>query len=64
MHRLDRLTSGVLILAKNNKTTLSFQEHLKENKVKKKYYARVKGKFEKEITVNMPIYCKSAKKGI
>jgi 23S rRNA pseudouridine1911/1915/1917 synthase len=42
-HRLDRYTSGLLILAKNNKTLSYFQSQFKQRKVDKRYLALVLG---------------------
>lgn len=44
-HRLDRLTSGVLILGKNSQTAGSLARQLREKKVEKQYLALVAGKF-------------------
>ena len=43
VHRLDRDTSGCLLLAKNRKALLILQNSLTGNRLKKKYYAVVKG---------------------
>ena len=46
IHRLDRLTSGVLLLAKNGATVKAVSEMLKSGGgVEKVYYARVAGRF-------------------
>eukprot|EP00750_Incisomonas_marina_P015125 INCI18088.2.p1 GENE.INCI18088.2~~INCI18088.2.p1 ORF type:complete len:423 (-),score=48.37 INCI18088.2:716-1984(-) len=46
IHRLDRLTSGILLLAKNGATVKSVSNMLKSGGgVEKVYYARVPGKF-------------------
>ena len=45
VHRLDRDTSGLIIVAKNNFSYCSLKKQFKERKVKKKYLAVVKGKF-------------------
>ena len=42
-HRLDKDTSGVLLLAKDDKTLEFLQKQFKERKVKKKYLALVVG---------------------
>jgi 23S rRNA pseudouridine1911/1915/1917 synthase len=42
-HRLDKNTSGVLIIAKNNKTLKFLQEQFKEKRAIKKYLALVVG---------------------
>ena len=44
-YRLDRLTSGVVILAKNSMVAKEFQERMTKGECQKTYVARVKGKF-------------------
>lgn len=56
VHRLDKDTSGLLIVAKNDKAHIAMSEQIKDRKVKKTYIALVKGIVaEKEATINMPI---------
>lgn len=43
VHRLDKYTSGVLVVAKNKKTLEYLAEQMKQRKVKKKYQAIVLG---------------------
>lgn len=43
VHRLDKDTSGILLVAKNNKALNFFQKQFKERKVIKKYLALVVG---------------------
>jgi 23S rRNA pseudouridine1911/1915/1917 synthase len=43
VHRLDKDTSGILLVAKNDKTLAFFQRQFQEKKVKKKYLALVTG---------------------
>jgi len=43
VHRLDKDTSGILLVAKNNKTLEFLQKQFKESKVIKKYLALVVG---------------------
>lgn len=47
-HRLDKDTSGVLLLAKNEKTLRFLQKQFKERKVEKKYIALVVGHLKSE----------------
>jgi 23S rRNA pseudouridine1911/1915/1917 synthase len=47
VHRLDKETSGVLILAKNNLILNYFKNLFKARKVKKEYIALVKGEIKK-----------------
>lgn len=46
VHRLDKDTSGLLVVAKDNKTHRFLAEQFKEHKVKKMYVAIVSGKVE------------------
>lgn len=56
VHRLDKDTSGILIVAKNDKAHVNLSEQIKEHKVKKTYIALVKGIVkENNATINMPI---------
>ena len=56
LHRLDRNTSGLLMIAKNDKTHEFLAEQIKNHTVTKKYRAVVKGIIsENEITINAPI---------
>jgi len=56
VHRLDRNTSGLLMVAKNNKTHEYLADHIKEHKIVKKYRAVAKGVIETdEFEINEPI---------
>ena len=56
VHRLDKDTSGLLIVAKNDKAHINLSEQIKQRKVKKTYIALVRGLVpENEATINMPI---------
>ena len=56
VHRLDKDTSGLLIIAKNDKAHIQMSEQIKNRKVKKIYIALVRGIInENEATINMPI---------
>lgn len=56
VHRLDKDTSGVLIVAKCDKAHLNIYEQIKNHKVKKTYIALVKGIVkDNEATIDMPI---------
>lgn len=46
VHRLDKDTTGLIIICKNNKAHEFFKEKFKERKVDKTYYAIVRGNFE------------------
>ncbi len=45
VHRLDRETSGVLLLAKKRKALVDLHRQIREGSVEKRYYALVKGKW-------------------
>lgn len=56
VHRLDRNTSGLLMVAKNNETHEFLAEKIKSRKIEKTYRAIVKGVWEKdEELIDMPI---------
>jgi len=56
VHRLDRNTSGLLMIAKNNKTHEFLVEEMKNKRFVKKYRAIVKGVVEKEeFEIKTPI---------
>ncbi len=56
VHRLDKDTSGLLIVAKNDLAHMNMSKQIQERKVTKKYIALVKGNVpEDEATIHMPI---------
>ena len=56
IHRLDRNTSGLLMIAKNNDAHEFLTKQIQNHSVKKKYRAVVKGNYEKdEDCINIPI---------
>ena len=56
VHRIDKDTSGTLIIAKNDKAHINLSEQIKNHEVKKTYIALVRGIVkENEATINMPI---------
>lgn len=56
VHRIDKDTSGILIVAKNDKAHINMSEQIKNHEVKKTYIAMVRGIVkENEATINMPI---------
>ena len=56
VHRIDKDTSGLLIIAKNDKAHIVLSDALKNHEVKKTYIALVRGNFkENEATIDMPI---------
>lgn len=56
VHRIDKDTSGLLIVAKNNDAHLKLSEQLKERKAMRKYVALVNGNIKEDNgTINKPI---------
>ena len=56
VHRLDKDTSGLLIVAKNDKAHVNMSEQIKNHELKKTYIALVRGVVkENEATIDMPI---------
>ena len=56
VHRLDKDTSGLLIVAKNDKAHINMSNKIKNREVKKTYIALVRGSIpEENATINMPI---------
>lgn len=56
VHRLDKDTSGIIIIAKNDEAHINLSEQIKNREVKKTYIALVRGFVkENEATINMPI---------
>ena len=48
IHRLDKDVSGLIVIAKNQKTFLHLKKQFQEHKIKKEYLALVYGKVEKD----------------
>lgn len=56
VHRLDKVTSGIVVMAKSKQSATRFAEMLKDKHIEKTYIARVLGVFPKgEIRVDAPI---------
>ena len=56
VHRLDKNTSGAIIIAKNDKAHINLSEQLKNHEIKKTYIALVRGVVkENNASINMPI---------
>lgn len=56
VHRIDKETSGLLLIAKTEEAFNNLQAQFKERKVKKRYLALVHGKLEqKEGEINAPV---------
>lgn len=56
VHRIDKDTSGLLIVAKNDKAHIHLSEQIKNRKITKKYVALVRGVIKENVaTIDMPI---------
>lgn len=55
IHRLDRNTSGLLIIAKNNIAHEKYAQMIKDREIEKHYRAIVKGRMEENCSINEPI---------
>lgn len=56
VHRIDKDTSGLLIVAKNDNAHINISNQIKEHKVKKTYIGLIRGSIkENEATIDMPI---------
>ena len=56
VHRLDKETSGCIILAKKHTSIVSFFDLFKERKVDKIYYAIVHGKWDEDVKcIDLPL---------
>jgi tRNA pseudouridine synthase 9 len=56
VHRLDRVTSGIIVMAKNKAGAQRFSEMLTKSQIHKKYLARVVGVFpDGEVKCDFPI---------
>ncbi|MBQ9915380.1 MAG: RluA family pseudouridine synthase, partial [Clostridia bacterium] len=56
VHRIDKDTSGILVIAKTNAAHLSLAEQIKEHSVSREYFCLVHGKMKEEsFTVDKPI---------
>jgi 23S rRNA pseudouridine1911/1915/1917 synthase len=63
VHRLDKDTSGLIILAKNEKTFDWLKSQFKNRKIKKKYLALVHGKIKDKKGIITKSISKSRKRG-
>ena len=55
IHRLDKDTSGILVVSKNLKSHNHLSKQLQEHKFKKIYHALVYGTFDKSMRIDEPI---------
>ncbi|XP_036153287.1 RNA pseudouridylate synthase domain-containing protein 2 [Myotis myotis] len=65
LHRLDRLTSGVLMFAKTAAVSERVHEQVRDRQLEKEYVCRVEGEFpSEEVTCKEPILVVSYKVGV
>ena len=56
VHRIDKDTSGVLVVAKNDEAHNKLSEQLKDHSMKREYYALIEGRIKNEKgTINKPL---------
>jgi len=56
VHRIDKDTSGVLVIAKNDEAHNKLSEQLKDHSMKREYYALVEGRIKNDKgTINKPL---------
>lgn len=56
VHRIDKDTSGVLVVAKNDEAHNKLSEQLKDHSMKREYYALVEGRIKNDKgTINKPL---------
>lgn len=56
VHRIDKDTSGVLVVAKNDETHNKLSEQLKDHSMKREYYALIEGRLKNEKgTIDKPL---------
>jgi len=55
IHRLDRKTSGIILLAKKKEFVFKFQELFTDNKIQKTYYGVVRGYTPEKKIIDSPV---------
>ena len=55
IHRLDRHTTGVLIAARSKRAYLEHRRYFGRGDVTKTYWAVIHGRFDRQVTVDLPI---------
>lgn len=60
VHRLDRDTSGVMIIAKNREALLNLKEQFQNHSIKKEYLAYISGKLDAPVTIDARIKRKNS----
>ncbi len=64
VHRIDRETSGVLLLARKRSVLRQLHQHLREHRMSKKYYCLVHGKWPDTLKkVHAPLFKTSGRGG-
>ena len=63
VHRIDRLTSGIVIFAKTKEVSQDLTRQITKREVLKEYVCRVVGKFPKAETCDGALFCISSRKG-
>lgn len=61
IHRLDRRTSGIILLAKQKEDVAAFQKLFTDQEIQKTYYAVVRGYAPEEQYIDSPVKGKDAK---
>jgi RluA family pseudouridine synthase len=64
IHRLDRLTSGVLMFGRTQNLARKLEAQIREREVSKQYVCRVEGKFPESVECEEPIEVVSYKIGV
>ncbi|XP_050529421.1 pseudouridylate synthase RPUSD2-like [Daktulosphaira vitifoliae] len=64
IHRLDRLTSGILLFGRTQSMAQKLEEQIRNREVKKQYICIVEGKFPESIECSEPIEVVSYKIGV
>lgn len=64
IHRLDRLTSGVLMFGRTQSKAQQLEALIRDREVKKQYVCRVEGKFPEKVECNESIEVVSYKIGV
>ena len=55
VHRIDKETSGLVIVSKDKKTEIEIKSLFEDRQIKKGYIALVAGKIDKELFIDKPI---------
>ncbi|XP_026817361.1 RNA pseudouridylate synthase domain-containing protein 2-like isoform X1 [Rhopalosiphum maidis] len=64
IHRLDRLTSGVLMFGRTQNRARTLEAQIRDRKVNKQYVCRVDGRFPESVECEQPIEVISYKIGV